>query len=68
MKSGGINIMKIKIWNDDIVYHIFTDIVELKCDVSFAKQVLLLLVSCLKIHFPIYWALLLNYIMDFLGP
>ena len=41
MKGGGINIMKIKIGNHDIVYHIFPDIVELKCDLSFTKHVLL---------------------------
>lgn len=54
MKSAGINIVKIKIGNHDIVYHIFADIVGLKCDLSFAKQVLLFLVSCLEIQFPIY--------------
>lgn len=54
MKSAGINIMKIKIGNHDIVYYIFADIVGLKCDLNFAKQVLLFLVSCLEIQFPIY--------------
>ena len=71
MKSAGINIMKFKIGNHDIVYHIFADMVGLKCDLSFAKQVLLFLVSCLeivsyilstvaKLHYGFSWSLNLS--------